>query len=137
MIKLSDYVKEVIDKNIDKVVMVKYGNFYRCFYDDALIMSYLFNYKITNRNTVGFPINTLNNVLDKLKDNKISCVVVYEINNVISYVIIDNKYMEVLDKAIKYDNVKEAVKVISELSYEILNRDIRKLHKIMLFLRNL
>ncbi|MDD5979963.1 MAG: hypothetical protein PUC23_02490 [bacterium] len=137
MIKLSDYVKEVIDKNIDKVVMVKYGNFYRCSYNDALIMSYLFNYKITNRNTVGFPINTLNNVLDKLKDNKISCVVVYEINNVISYVIIDNKYMEVLDKAIKYDNVKEAVKVISELSYEILNRDIRKLHKIMLFLRNL
>ena len=137
MIKLSDYVKEVIDKNIDKVVMVKYGNFYRCSYNDALIMSYLFNYKITNRNTVGFPINTLNNVLDKLKDNKISCVVVYEINNVISYVIIDNKYMEVLDKAIKYDNVKEAVKVISELSYEILNRDITKLHKIMLFLRNL
>ena len=65
MIKLSDYVKEVIDKNIDKVVMVKYGNFYRCFYDDAIIMSYLLKYKITVRRSVGFPINTLDKVLEK------------------------------------------------------------------------
>jgi len=109
MIKLSDYVKEVIDKNIDKVVMVKYGNFYRCFYDDAIIMSYLLKYKITVRRSVGFPINTLDKVLENLKDYKVSCIVIYGINNAVSYLFIDNKYMEVLDKTKKYDNVNEAV----------------------------
>jgi len=39
----------------------------------------------------------------------VSCIVIYGINNAISYLFIDNKYMEVLDKAKKYDNVNEAV----------------------------
>ena len=113
MIKLSDYVKEIINNNKDKVVMVKYGNFYRCFYDDAIIMSYLLKYKITVRRSVGFPINTLDKVLEKLKDYKVSCVIVYGINNVISYNFIDNKYMEILYK------------------------DLKKYHDIFVFLRNL
>ena len=99
MVKLIDYEKYIKNKNIDKIVMVKYGNFYRCSYNDALILSYLLNYKITKRNTVGFPIKALNKVLETLKDNKL-----YGINNVISYCIIDNKYMEVLDKAKKHLN---------------------------------
>ena len=104
MFKLVDYEKYIKDKNVDKVVIIKYCNFYRCANNDALITLYLLNYKITNRDTVGFPINTLNKVLETLKDNKISCVVIYGINNVISYCIIDNKYMEVLDKAKKHLN---------------------------------
>ena len=118
MFKLVDYEKYIKDKNVDKVVIIKYGNFYRCANNDALITSYLLNYKIIKRDTVGFPINTLNKVLETLKDNKISCVVIYGINNVISYCIIDNKYMEVLDKAKKYDNVNDTVKEISKLSYK-------------------
>ena len=92
--------------------MVKYGNFYRCFYDDAIIMSYLLKYKITVRRSVGFPINTLDKVLEKLKDNKVSCIVIYGINNLISYCVIDNKYMEIFDKTIRYYNVNDSVKEI-------------------------
>ena len=109
MIKLSNYVDNIKDKNLDKIVIVKYGNFYRCVNNYALITSYLLNYKITKRDTVGFPINTLDKVLEKLRDVKVSCIVIYGINNAISYFFIDNKYMEVLDKAKKYDNVNEAV----------------------------
>ena len=137
MVKLIDYEKYIKNKNIDKILMVKYGNFYRCSYNDALILSYLLNYKITKRNTVGFPIKALNKVLETLKNNKISCVVIYDINNVISYCVIDNKYMEVLGKAKKYDNVNDAVKETSKLTYEILCKDLRKSHDIFVFLRNL
>jgi len=67
----------------------------------------------------------------------VSCIVIYGINNAISYLFIDNKYMEVLDKAKKYDNVNDAVNQISKLSYEILCKDLRKSHDIFVFLRNL
>ena len=63
MIKLSNYVDNIKDKNLDKIVIVKYGNFYRCFYNDAVIISYLLKYKITARRSVGFPINTIDKVL--------------------------------------------------------------------------
>ena len=107
------------------------------FYNDAVIISYLLKYKITIRRSVGFPINTLDKVLEKLKDYKVSCVIVYGINNVISHHFIDNKYMEILYKAKKYDNVNDAVKEISKLSYEILCKDLKKYHDIFVFLRNL
>ena len=109
MFKLVDYEKYIKDKNVDKVVIIKYGNFYRCVNNDALITSYLLKYKITIRRSVGFPINTLDKVLEKLKDYKVSCIVIYGINNAVSYLFIDNKYIEILYKAKKYDNVNDAV----------------------------
>jgi len=63
MIKLSDYIDNIKVKNLDKVIIIKYGNFYRCFYNDAVIISYLLKYKITARRSVGFPINTIDKVL--------------------------------------------------------------------------
>ena len=44
--KLTEYGKMIKRNNKDKIVLVKYGNFYRCIDNDALIMFYLFNYKI-------------------------------------------------------------------------------------------
>lgn len=52
------------------LVLIKSGSFYITFYDDALILNYLFNYKVIN-NKVGFPISNLdnNNISYYIDDN--------------------------------------------------------------------
>ena len=60
------------------IIIMKYGNFYETIDNDALIMSSIFNYKInklSNTFKVGFPINTLDNVINKLNDLNINYVV--------------------------------------------------------------
>ena len=53
------------------VVLRKSGGFYICFDNDAIIIAYLCNYKISN-GRVGFPINTINKVTNLLIDNNIN-----------------------------------------------------------------
>ena len=56
---------------MNSIVLRKSGGFYICFDDDAIVVSYLCNYKINN-GKVGFPLNTINKVLDRLmKEGKI------------------------------------------------------------------
>lgn len=62
------------------LVLIKSGSFYITFYDDALILNYLFNYKVIN-NKVGFPISNLDKVLSKLDNNNISYYIDDNYNN--------------------------------------------------------
>ena len=62
------------------LVLIKNGSFYITFYDDALILNYLFNYKVIN-NKVGFPISNLDKVLSKLDSNNISYYIDDNYNN--------------------------------------------------------
>ena len=62
------------------LVLIKSGSFYITFYDDALILNYLFNYKVIN-NKVGFPISNLDKVLSKLDNNNISYYIDNNYNN--------------------------------------------------------
>lgn len=56
------------------IVFRKFGNFYQLFDDDAYIINYIFNYNIKNYKC-GFPINTLEKVLFKLKYLSIDYIV--------------------------------------------------------------
>lgn len=51
------------------VVFRKVGGFYHVFDGDSYILNYLFNYKIVG-NRVGFPINSINKVINILEDKK-------------------------------------------------------------------
>ena len=62
------------------LVLIKNGSFYITFCDDALILNYLFNYKVIN-NKVGFPISNLDKVLSKLDSNNISYYIDDNYNN--------------------------------------------------------
>ena len=44
---LKDFYNDVKLGNEEMIVFVKYGNFYRCFNNDAVIINYLFNYKLS------------------------------------------------------------------------------------------
>ena len=108
----------------DSVVIRKSGGFYNVFDNDAIVVSYLTGYKITD-GRCGFPLNSLNKVINLLEDNKINYVVKENMldkekknykNN--------NKYSIVLDKGKKKLNidyrVNDIIKKLNNLSYDKL-----------------
>lgn len=64
---------------LNTVVIVKIGNFYHVYSKDAYIFSYLFNYKISEKEEVpccGFPVNSISKIESVLEKNKINYIVV-------------------------------------------------------------
>ena len=57
----------------DYVVLVKSGNFYYSFADDAYILKYFFNYQI-RENKVGFPLNAKAKVKSVLNRHNINLI---------------------------------------------------------------
>ena len=57
------------------VILFKSGNFYISFDEDSVILNKVFNYKIVemkNNIKVGFPLNNIDMVIDKLKELNIN-----------------------------------------------------------------
>ncbi len=122
------------------IVMLKYGNFYEILGNDALIMNKIFNYKLnklSNTFKVGFPVSSLDNIINKLNNYFINYIVVdkYEItkrkdfdsNNYDKYIFDENtlKYNLILVNEItKYlnDNLQnENITIKLEKIKEIIN----------------
>lgn len=57
----------------DYVVLIKSGNFYYSFEDDAFILKYLFNYQI-RENKVGFPLSAKAKVKSVLNRHNINLI---------------------------------------------------------------
>ena len=106
------------------VVIRRTGGFYNVFDDDAIIVSYLTGYKVSN-SKCGFPINSLNKVTNLLDDNTINYVVRENMEDVDSrnYKKL-NKYDKVLEKGKKkFDidyRVNDVIDKIKLLSYDRL-----------------
>lgn len=107
--------------------------FYETYDDDAIILNYLFNYKITGSNRVGFPNTALNKVLNTLKNKNIDYILycldgskeeVHTNNNNYNKVLntayanydINKKIKDITLKVSKLDNIKlnNLIKVIEE-----------------------
>ena len=56
------------------IILRKVGGFYQTFDNDALIISYLFDYKINNYRC-GFPIGALNKVINVLEEKNINYII--------------------------------------------------------------
>lgn len=108
----------------ESVVIRKSGGFYNVFDDDAIIISYLTGYKITD-GRCGFPLNSLNKVTNLLDDNKISYIVKenMEDKEKKNYKK-NNKYSIVLDKGKKKISIdyriNDIIKKLNNLSYDKL-----------------
>ena len=59
------------NKYSDSLVLIKSGNFYYSYFEDGIILNYLFNYQVIN-NRVGFPLKNLDKVLEELKRDNVS-----------------------------------------------------------------
>ena len=120
--------------------MMKYGNFYEILGNDALIMNKLLNYKISklsNTFKVVFPTSSLENIINKLNNYSINCIVIdkekienkkeFEFNNYNNYQFdenIINYNLIVISGITKYltDNIlKENISSKLETIKEIIN----------------
>jgi DNA mismatch repair ATPase MutS len=67
-----EYIKQSYP---DTMVLIKNGNFYRCYNDDPYILAYLLDYKVcsTDQSDMsGFPKDSLKKVLDALEKNNVN-----------------------------------------------------------------
>lgn len=94
--KLVDVNNRLRDKYRNTIILMKYGNFYRCFYNNTIVVGYIFDYKLHD-NKVGFPINIINNILCILDKYSIDYLIYNSIKD-IRYIYHDinnyNKYLE-------------------------------------------
>lgn len=107
------------------VVIRKTGGFYNAFDDDAIIISYLTGYKISG-GRCGFPINSLDKVVNLLEDNKVNYIVkenMIEVNK--KSFKKNNKYNKILDKGRKKIDIdyriNDIISKLNMLSYDRLN----------------
>lgn len=116
------------------VILFKSGSFYISFDEDSLILNKVFNYKILelkNNIKAGFPLNSLDTVINKLKELSINYIIIedknikekYEVENnnfskytssVFEVISINNRIDKIVDKlkSIDNDKVKEILNEI-------------------------
>ena len=97
-----------------KTILVLYkdnSKFYKASGKDAIILNYLFDYKIIN-NKVGFPDNVIDNVLNKLNENEISYQIVYVDKNPLIKDFANNRYCEILEFAMNKQRKSELINEI-------------------------
>lgn len=129
---VENEVKIIKDNYLEFVVFVKIGAFYHTYFKDAYIISYLFGYqlkKTQSLNDCGFPATTLDNVLKKVENQKISYLVVNSEFSIEKEKKFEdsNKYLEVFDSAYKYLIKKSKIEEINRYLIEnIYNEDVLK-----------
>ena len=99
--KLMDTYLELRHKYKDYVIIIKNGNLYNVIGSDCYILEEMFNYKkvkIANSIKVGFPLRSLNKVINKLKYFKINYLIYEE---------------EITRKKYKNNNYKNFIKSLS------------------------
>ena len=116
------------------VILFKSGSFYVSFDEDSLILNKVFNYKLLelkNNIKAGFPLNSLDTVINKLKELSINYIIIeyknikekYEVENnnffkytssVFEVISINNRIDKIVDKlkSIDNDKVKEILNEI-------------------------
>ena len=92
------------------IVLRKSGGFYQAFDDDALIINYLFDYKINNHKC-GFPLKTLDKVINILEEKSISYIIKNK-EEIIKDFKKKNNYNKYLDKSKTKYNIKNIHKLI-------------------------
>lgn len=112
------------------VVLVKIGKFYSAYGKDAVILSYIFRYKVkyveNNVQSVGFPEGALNKVISKLEELKINYLILDRRNNYEVDEKSNNKNLNKYDDY--YNKAKEYVKYKIKLDdiYEYLSFNIKE-----------
>ena len=94
------------------IIIRKSGGFYQVFDNDALIISYLFNYKIINHKC-GFPLIVINKVMNVLEEKNINYIIKDE-EEIVKNFRSKNTYSKYLEKSKIKDNINNRVKNILE-----------------------
>lgn len=117
------------------LILFKSGNFYLSFDEDAIIMNKVFNYKINDLKSnikVGFPVNSLNKCLEKLKNLNINFLII-DNNEIIKKQNNEiNNFSNYIGGVFEYISINNKIKVINEFikSMNDNNKKIELIHKI-------
>lgn len=114
--------------NSDKkfLLIFKRGKFFIVYDDDAFVFHYLFGYRLTSKDTIGFPETELTKITNTLDDKKISYQVIYkdrdplvkDYSNLDNYNKILTKSIECLEMETKIESLKKQIDEID--NYELL-----------------
>ncbi len=104
--------------NEEKVVLVKYGNFYKAFESDAILLWGLFGYNVIN-GKISFPLSVFGSVVSKLTRLGMNVVVVNNIDDINYYNTIQkNTYEEYKNETLhKYETsgkINEIMKLVED-----------------------
>lgn len=69
--KIKDKYHELKRQYPDSLILLRSGNFYITYDDDALLLHHLFSYQLS-KGKVGFPHQNLKKVCSRLKDEKLN-----------------------------------------------------------------
>lgn len=126
---INEYLN-IKDNNKDIVIIIKYGLFYNAFNEDAIIISYLSNYKLFYNNDylcVSFTDKSLYIVLTRLRVRNINYIVINK-EKIEKYIGNINEY----DKNLKEASlVKERELLINKLIEKIKNEETYKLKEML------
>ena len=115
----------------DSLVMIKVGNFYHTYDDDSMIINYLFKYKIID-NKVGFPIKSLDKVINKLLKSNIN----YFVDEKNCKVFDNYNYLDILNKSKLYYELSLEIEeihnyLISNIERKFIKRIINKIKDVI------
>lgn len=123
--------RKINELNKDKTLQLyKIGKFYNIYGDDAIILNYLFGYKILIDGKVGFSESALIKVINTIEDKKIDYQIINKDgNDVIKKYGNFNSYNKILKQALEYRNIKSRIERIQELINNV--NDITILERII------
>lgn len=100
IMKIKDKYKELKYLNFNKVILIKSGNFYISYDEDAIVLNHLFSYQIVN-NKIGFPLVTLPKIKEKLDELNVDYIIYNNEDEITTQTNEDNNYMNIYNKAKK------------------------------------
>ncbi len=118
--KEGEYINMTSEKAI---VFRKNGNFYRSFDEDAVMMSYLFDYKLTNA-SIGFPLSGLSKVSKTLREKGINFIVKDKFQVVTSEEFVVNNYSTYMDESMKMFKMRKNIERMNEKMKSLSEMDI-------------
>ncbi len=108
----------------------KSGIFYETFDEDASILHYLFSYKIID-DRVAFPSNSLDKVLEIIKENKINYVLINKEGKQKEDFESDNNYEEILRRALNREKIEsyflDIIPKLEALDEEVMTQFLEEL----------
>ena len=101
------------------VILFKSGSFYISFDEDCLILNKVFNYKILelkNNIKAGFPLNSLDTVISKLKELNINYIIIEDKDIKEKYEVEDNNFSKYTGSVFEVISINNRIdKIVSKL----------------------
>ncbi len=130
--KIKDKYKELKYLNFNKVILIKSGNFYISYDEDAIVLNHLFSYQIVN-NKIGFPLVTLPKIKEKLDELNVDYIIYNNEEEITTQTNEDNNYMNIYNKAKKEEFTTKVNEVLID-RIRFLLKDPNNYEKIKRFI---